>query len=160
RGECRLERLTALEVEVVRRLVEDEKVRAARDDQREREPAALAPRQRGDPLLMLLPAGEAESPQELLRLGPAQACRGPSRVEHRAALVELGLVLGEVRRYDAVTELRVAGRWIAKVEDRLEQGRLPRSVRADERHVLGALERERRVLEQLLLARVERQALR
>ena len=41
-----LERLAALEVEVVRRLVEHEEVRAARDDEREREPPPLAARER------------------------------------------------------------------------------------------------------------------
>jgi len=44
-GECverGLERLAALEVEVVRRLVEDEEVRARGDDERERESAPLA----------------------------------------------------------------------------------------------------------------------
>ena len=49
RLERRLERLAALDVEVVRRLVEDEEVRAARDDEREREPAPLAARERASP---------------------------------------------------------------------------------------------------------------
>ena len=48
-----LERLAALEVEVVRRLVEDEEVRARRDDDREREPAPLAAGEHLDRLLVL-----------------------------------------------------------------------------------------------------------
>src|SRR6185312_4510710 len=48
RLERRLERLAALEIEVVGRLVEDEEVRAARHHVREREPAALAARERDD----------------------------------------------------------------------------------------------------------------
>ncbi len=43
--ECGLERLAALEVEVVRRLVEHEEVRAGGDDEREREPPPLAARE-------------------------------------------------------------------------------------------------------------------
>ena len=43
RLERRLERLARLEVEVVRRLVEDEEVRARRDDDREREPRRSPP---------------------------------------------------------------------------------------------------------------------
>ena len=63
-----------------------------------------------DRLLVLLPAREEEPSEELLRLGAAQAGRADGRVEHRAALVELGLVLGEVRGLDAVAELDAPGR--------------------------------------------------
>ena len=149
-AESRLERLAALEIEVVRRLVEDEQVRAARDDEGEREPAALAARQRRDGLLVLLPAGEQELPEELLGLRTAEAGGGDGRVEHRPALVKLGLVLGEVRRHDAVAQLDPAGVRFAAPEDGLEERRLPRAVRADERDVLAPLERKRGVLEQPL----------
>ena len=44
RLERRLERLAALEVEVIRRLVEHEEVRPGRDDERQREPPSLAAR--------------------------------------------------------------------------------------------------------------------
>ena len=64
-------RFAALEVEMVRRLVEDEEVRAARDDECQREPPALAARQRGHRLLVRLPAGEQELAEQLLCLGPA-----------------------------------------------------------------------------------------
>ena len=59
-----LERLAALEVEVVRRLVEHEEVRARRDHEREREPAALAAREHRDRLLVLGPAGEEEATEQ------------------------------------------------------------------------------------------------
>ena len=42
--ERRLERLAALEVEMVRRLVEHEQVRSGRDDERQSEPPSLAAR--------------------------------------------------------------------------------------------------------------------
>ena len=62
-----------------------------------------------------------------------------------AALVELHLLLGEVRDLDAVAEARPAAVVLAPAEHRLEQRRLARAVRADERDVLAALEREGRV---------------
>ena len=85
RLERRLERLAALEVEMVRRLVEDEQVRARGDDEREREPAPLAAREHRDLLLVGLPAREQEAPEEVLRLRPRQPAsprprrRGSSR---------------------------------------------------------------------------------
>ena len=153
----RLERLAALEVEVVRRLVEHEQVRAARDDEREREPPPLAAGERAHRLLVLLPAREEEPAEELLRLRAPQPGRGDRGVEHRAALVELRLVLGEVRGLDAVAELDPPRGGLAPAEHRLEQRRLARAVRADERHVLAALEREARRREQRLVARAERE---
>ena len=88
RVERRLERLAALEVEMVRRLVEHEEVRARRDGDREREPPPLAARQHGDRLLVLVPAGEEELAEQVLRIrsrrgrsssartaAPSRACR-------------------------------------------------------------------------------------
>src|SRR5207244_2238778 len=111
-----LQRLAALEVEVVRRLVEDEEVRAGGDDERERQPTALAARQRGHGLLVLLPAREEKAAEQRLRLRPLQPRRAHRRVEDAAALVELEPVLREVRRADAVAE--------RPLEQRLQQRRL------------------------------------
>ena len=111
--------------------------------------SARASRRRSPPesarhrLLVLLPAREEEAAEELLRLGAPQAGRRDGGVEHRAAFVELLLVLGEVRGLDAVAELDPPRGGLAPAEHRLEQRRLARAVRADERHVLAALERER-----------------
>ena len=62
------------------------RVRARRDDDREREPAALAARQHRDRLLVLVPAREEEAAEQRLRLGPLQArCRtSPRRAPSRA----------------------------------------------------------------------------
>ena len=136
-----LERLAALEVEVVRRLVEHEEVRARRDDGRARAAAARRPRARR-------PASRAR-PSPRRGTGRAAFCAcGRVRpvvdcdaVEHDAALVAARPPAARStpgsRRARAD---RPAGR--AQVE-RLEQRRLPRAVRADQRHVLAALDRER-----------------
>ena len=108
-----LERLAALEVEVVRRLVEDEEVRAGRDDDREREPAPLAAGERGDGPLVHVPAGEEELAEQRLRLAAGEPGRARGGVEHAAAARQLDLVLREVRGLDAVAEpdrLRPAAR--------------------------------------------------
>ncbi len=110
RLERRLERLAALEVEVVRRLVEHEEVRARGDDDREREPAPLAAREHRDRLLVLRVAGEEELAEQ--RSAPAGAARpviATAQSSTRAALVELDLVLGEVGGLDAVAERIDAG---------------------------------------------------
>src|SRR5207244_1983233 len=70
RVERRLERFAAVEVEMVRRLVEHEEVCARRDRHRQRESASLASRENGDRLLVLRPAGEQEAPQQRLRIRP------------------------------------------------------------------------------------------
>ena len=137
---------------MVRRLVEHEEVRAGRDHERQREPAPLAAGERRDGLLVRLPAGEEEAAEQVLRLGPRQPGRALCAVEHAAALVELDLVLGEVRRDHAVAETHASSRRFVPVEHGLEQRRLARAVRADEADVLSALERERDVREQVLVA--------
>src|SRR5207237_985753 len=72
-------------------------------------------------------------------------------VEHRAALVELELVLREVRGHDAVAE--------RTLEQLVQQGRLARTVRADEDDVLAALDRQRDAGEEVLRARAELEGL-
>ncbi len=81
-----LERLARFEVEVVRRLVEHEEVRARGDDDREREPAPLAAREHRDRLLVLVPAGEEEAAEQVLRVRAASGrCRtSPRRAPSRA----------------------------------------------------------------------------
>src|SRR5262249_31902379 len=130
---------------------EDEEVRARCDDRREREPAPLAARQRRDRLLVRLPAGEEEPPEQRLRLRAPEAGHAHRAVEHAAALVELELLLREVPGDDAV-----AG---GPPQQLLEQRRLAGAVRPDERDVLAALDRERDVGEQVLVTGTQLEAL-
>jgi hypothetical protein len=51
-----------------------------------------------------VPAGEEKAAEQHLRLRPLEPGRALGAVEHAAALVELGALLGEVRRDDAVAE--------------------------------------------------------
>ena len=67
-----LERLAALEVEVVGRLVEDQDVGPGMDEDRQRQPPALAAREPVERLLGVL-AGEQEAPEQRPRLGRASA---------------------------------------------------------------------------------------
>ena len=88
-----LERLAALEVEVVGGLVEHEQVRARCHHHGEGEPPALAAGQRRHLLLVLRPAGEEEAAEQRLRLRPLQSGHRHRAFEHRAALVQLDFVL-------------------------------------------------------------------
>ena len=124
RFERRLECLAAFEVEMVRRLVEHEEVRAGGDRHCEREPATLAARKHGDRLLVLVPAGEEKLAEQILRLGAREPCHRLHALQHGAARVELQLLLREVRSFDAVTEAYATGRCLAAAENRLEQCRL------------------------------------
>src|SRR5262249_1738085 len=105
-------------------------------------------RERLHRLLVLLPAGEEEAAEQRLRIRAPEPGRAHRRLEHRAALVKLGLVLREVPGLDVVAEPDTPGFRPAEAEQRLEQGRLAGAVRADERDVLAALDRERRFAQQ------------
>src|SRR5690349_14089873 len=84
-----LQRLAAFQVEVIRRLVDDEEVRTGRDDEGEREASPLTARERKHRLLVFRPAGEEEPAQELLGIRSLQARRALDALEDRAACVEL-----------------------------------------------------------------------
>src|SRR5438067_5733325 len=132
---------------MVRRLVEHEEVRAGRNRHREREPPALATGENGDWLVVLRPAREEEAPEQRLRIRARQIRHRLHALQYRAARVELELLLREVSDLHAVADAHLfAG------DDPLQQRRLPRAVWADERHVLAALERERRPAQQRALA--------
>src|SRR4029079_19632183 len=155
-----LEGLAALQVEVVRRLVEHQEVRAGGHDQRQREPAPLAAGERGDRLLVRLPAGEEEAAEQVLRLRPREPGRTLRAIQHAAALVELDLVLREVGRDPPMAEAYRAFGLFAEAEHGLERRRLAGAVRPDEPDVLAAFEREGRVGQQSLVAGSHAQAVR
>ncbi len=87
---------------------------------------------------------------------PVAACRA---VEHGALRGQLERVLGEVAGDHAVPEAGGAAVERMPAEQSEEQGRLPAAVRADEADLLATLDRKRRILEQQLVARGERDAL-
>ena len=122
-----LERLAALDVEVVRRLVEHEQVRAGRDERREREPAALAAREHVDPTVDGV-LREEEAPEDVagLRRRDALARAGEHRLDHGQVVAQLGRVLREVARLDVVADLDAPGRGGPQPEQRLDQRRLAR----------------------------------
>ena len=154
-----LERLAALDVEVVRRLVEHEQVRARGDDRRERQAAALAARQHAD-LALDLALREQEHAQDGagLRLRQASPRAGSERLDDRQVIGQLARVLREVGRLDAVAELELARVHSARAEQGLDERGLAAAVRADQRDALPALDRERGVLEQRLVAVPEHEA--
>src|SRR6187402_1822332 len=128
---------------MVRRLVEDEEVRARGDEDGEREAASLASGERGDRLLVRLPAGEEEAPEKRLSARPRQPGHRLHAVEDAPALVQVHLLLREVAELDAVAELEVLR------DDPFEERGFAAAVRADEGDVLASLERERDVVQQL-----------
>ena len=101
---------------------------------------------------MHVPAREEEPSEQVLRLRPLETGLVLRQREHGPALVELDLVLREVRGLDAVAEPELSVLRLAAPEERLEQRRLAGAVRADERDVLAALDREVHAREQLLVA--------
>src|SRR5204862_4213064 len=156
----RLERLAALEIEMVRRLVEDEEVRARGDRDGEREAPPLAAREHGDRLLVRVPAGEEEAAQEVLRVRAGEPRHRLDALEDRAARVELHLLLREVADLDAVADPEFSRSGAGRAgtfalcrlrrtyagigaHQLLQQRGLAGAVRADEGHVLRTLERER-----------------
>ncbi len=142
---------------MVRRLVEHEEVGSRRDDHGERQPAALAAREHRDLLLLGRVAREQELAEKVLGLGPRETRHGDGAVEHGAALVELDIVLGEVRGLDAVPEADHTRVGRAVADERLEQSRLARPVRPYESDVLSALDHELGAVEQPLASGRESQ---
>ncbi len=136
-----LQRLAALEVQVVGRLVEDQHVGAAADEDREPEALALAAAEPVERLLDLV-AGEEEAAEQrarLVRCQPRALARG---LDHRARPAELELlaVLGEVADHHVVPGLQPALGERRLARERADQGGLAGAVGSDERDVLAALE--------------------
>src|SRR6185312_3372967 len=128
-----LERLARLEVEVVRRLVEDQDVRARRHEDRQRQPPALAAAQAVERLLGLL-AAEQEAPEQRARLVRLQAGLLLARLEHGAgaALAELLGVLAEVAELHVVPAAQLSAVELPVADERLDERRLAGAVRPDE----------------------------
>ena len=107
-GQRVLERLAALDVEVVGRLVEDQDVGAGGDEDRQREPPLLAAGDVGELLFDVL-AGEEEAAEQGARLRPGEAGLALGGVEHGALAGRRLGVLGEVAELDVVAAADAAG---------------------------------------------------
>ena len=98
----------------------------------------FAAREHGDRLLVRVPAGEEETAEEVLCVGAGEPRHRLDALEHRAARVELHLLLREVADLDTMSDADAV-----PAHQLLQQRRLAGAVRADESHVLRTLERER-----------------
>ena len=96
------ERRAHVDVQVVRRLVEQQQVRPRVHHEREREPRALPARERADALVHAVP-GEAEAAEEGARARLVEPGVGLAQrlVGGRRRVQALDLVLGEVARCGA-----------------------------------------------------------
>ena len=153
-----LERLAALDVEVVGRLVEDQDVGSRGDEDRERQATQLAAGQHGD-LLLGVGAREQEPAQQGPRLSGSQTGRPLRRLQGGALLPDLLGVLGEEAQLDVVAAAQLAVRERPAAGERLDQRRLARAVGADDRDVLAALEPQLGVLDQRAVAGADRRVL-
>ena len=108
-GQRVLERLAALDVEVVGGLVEDQDVGAGGDQDRQREPPLLAAGDVGE-LLLDVGAGEEEAAEQAARLLAGEAGLALGGVEHGALPGGRVGVLGEVAELDVVAGADAARR--------------------------------------------------
>ncbi len=137
-GQERLDRLAGRDVEVVRRLVEQEQVRRQDPEQRQLEPRALAARKRSN-FLERIVAAEQEPRQVPARLAGRDRDRVEDRIEDGRAGNGGAAQLGEIPDLDGVAEGEhpVEGRQVAR--DRAQQRRLPGAVRPDDPDPLATL---------------------
>jgi hypothetical protein len=134
---------------VVRRLVEDEDVRARGHEDRQPQALALPAAQPLERLLGLV-AGEQEAAEQRPRLVGRLLRVVLAGLQHRARPAELELlaVLGEVADLHVVAGLQAPAVERPPAGQRVDERRLARPVRPDERHVLAALEPQVRVVDQ------------
>ena len=135
--EERLDRLAGGDVEVVRRLVEEQQVRGHDPEERELEPRPLAARQEAD-LLEHVVALEQEPGEIAAGLAGGDRHRPEDRVEHRRARDRRVAQLGEVADLDRVAEAQPAVERLEVAGDRAQQGRLAGPVRTDDADPLAA----------------------
>ena len=148
-----LERLAGGDVEVVRRLVQQQEVAAELGQQRERDPAALPARQLPDPLEDVV-AGEQKLPQEVPSFRDRPVLVRQQRLQNGLLGVEgLPLDLAVVAHHDVVPQLEAPPQRRQLPGQGAQQGRLAAAVRADERHPLAALDQHLALeAEQLVIA--------
>ncbi len=137
-----LQRVTALDVQVVRRLVHAQQV-VGRDEQlRERKARALAAGEDRHRLVHVV-AGEQEPPQEVARAeAGVRRDRALELLHHAVAGIQrLDLMLGEVPDERVRAEPPFAGLRLQRAGQQLQQGGLAGAVRPHERYLLAPLDR-------------------
>ena len=134
--ERRLERLPALGVEVVGRLVQHQQVPAAGDQGHELQPPPLAARQ---PLHGGVGVGarEQEAAEQGPGLGLGEVARRQDGLDDGAVVAQAGALLGEVGDLHAVAHADPAALGRAPPDERLDQARLAGAVRARPRPGAG-----------------------
>src|SRR5439155_14522254 len=135
--------LLALDVQMVRRLVEDEEVVVLGDELREGQTRPLAPAELADAAVDRVPS-EPEPPEEAPRprFGRRRMAHAADLFEERAGEVELLRLLGEIADGQVLAaEHGARSRLLASDED-LEEGRLASAVRADQAELVPLRELE------------------
>ena len=142
-GEGGLEDVPAGDVEMVGRLVEEERVQWPDEELGHRQPGPLAPGEHVDPLLHVV-AGEQEAPEQV-----AGADRGAGRYGGRHLVEEavregqrLVGVLREVCELGIVADDPLPALGLEHPGQELQQGRLAGAVGTDEGHLLVTLQRQ------------------
>ncbi len=148
------EGLDGLEIEVVRRLVEDEDVGLIGGDAAEDEARGLAAGERGDALLHVV-AGEEDAAEVTAHEGvPLARAHGPERVERGRVRVleDLAVILREVAHAGLVAPARLALVGVEAADEDAQEGRFSEAVRPDHANALAAAHDERDVAEDLVIA--------
>src|SRR5690606_6762826 len=150
------QRLERLDIEIVRRLVEDEQIRRTREELREDHSIALAARERRNPRHRLL-----RREQEVREVSDDVLLPAVDRdviaaladdVHHRLGFVDLAAKLIEVRDLEVRAELHAAFVRLELADEYAQQRGLADAVVADDADALAAHDPKREIVEQLLAA--------
>ena len=136
-----LEDLLACDIEVVRWLVEEQKIAL---DQRDESQRHSTPLTTGEvtKLLLHVVSGEEEASEKAARLTERQRCSREDRVEHCARAVQPLLRLAIGGRLDVVPEIDLPRERGQLSADRSQERRLTASIGTDDRDLLAAIEIE------------------
>ncbi|CAJ0800102.1 hypothetical protein LMG18090_03947 [Ralstonia mannitolilytica] len=147
-GERHGQRFARVEVQVVRRLVEQQQVGALPDDERERQARLFAAGERGDGCSRHV-AAEIEAAEKVAQLLLAHVGGQARQVQQRRGVVvqRLELVLGKVADLQAFAAADRARQRRQRIGQRFHERRLALAVGAQQADALAGLDRKRQVLE-------------
>src|ERR1051326_8026960 len=143
------ERVGCPDIEMVRRLVEDQDIDSLGDELRERRSTAFSARERAR-LLVDDIAREAESTQKIAGtlLDKIGIILGPNRADDGLLRIERIEVLIVVTELDEVAHLDAALVWLLLTQEDTQQGGLAAAIGPHDAEALAAGQREAQVLEQ------------